>query len=206
MSEIKSEKVKAVWKYTTNFYKTSVINKQNSTEMKLVARVLSLLNITDKNKFLTNSATTIGKKIYLPFTIGQVDKTTSLKTQQNELWHQIVICAHEHHHVHQHNTLSFLYEIPYLTSKSKRARFEAEAYRCHLELHFWRHGSLPSDQEIDRLADKLKSYNCSDNDIVLMKEKLHIWAKRIKIGKIYSPVSKTIIKWLNENAKEIKVS
>src|SRR5574342_872634 len=99
MRDITSEEVKKLWKYIQSIYKTKVINKSNSIEMKLVARVLDILNIANKNKFLNNSATTIRKSIYLPFSIGE---TNSI---HKSLWHQIEICAHEHEHVLQYNRL-----------------------------------------------------------------------------------------------------
>src|SRR5262245_36467716 len=110
----------------TDHFGTTVIDKRGAVEMRLVARALDALGILNRERFLDSFATTIRRRIYLPFEIGGGD--------QGDLWHQIVLCVHEHQHVVQHDRRGLRYEIAYLTDRTERARLEAEAYRCHLEL------------------------------------------------------------------------
>ena len=75
-------------------FRTSVINKSSALEMQLVARGLEALGIQRKDRFLKNFTTTIGRRIYTPFEVGSPKGGW-------DLWHQIVICVHEHQHVVQ---------------------------------------------------------------------------------------------------------
>ena len=118
--------VRAFWDFMTQHYGTSVINKQDAIAMKVVARVLDTLGIVDRDSFLKEFTTTIGRRIYIPFTIGDASPL--------DLWSQIALCVHEHQHVVQHDKLGLRYELTYLASKADRARYEAEAYRSELEV------------------------------------------------------------------------
>jgi len=191
--ELTGADVRALWRAMNEHYGTRVIDKSDATEMRLVARVLDLLGIVDREQFLSRYATTIARRIYVPFQVGEGDA--------HALWSQVVLCAHEHQHVVQHDRRGLTYEWSYLTSSEARARFEAEAYRCYLELEFWRRGALPS---IDELARKLAGYGCDQGDIDLAAKMLRIWAVPIRQGVVLGEASRAVIDWLDAHVPHIR--
>ena len=98
---------------------------------------LSRINVLDKDEFLRRYTTTIGKRIYTPFDVGVPD-------ERYDLWRQISVCVHEHQHVEQLLRDGWLkFAGRYLVSSAARAAYEAEAFRCNMELHYWRYGEIP---------------------------------------------------------------
>jgi hypothetical protein len=184
-----------LWAHMTDHFGTRVIDKSEAVEMRLIARLLDALRIVDRERFLSNFATTIGRRIYLPFQIGRGDEA--------DLWHQIVLCAHEHQHVAQHDRQGLRFELGYLTDRATRARLEAEAYRCHLELHYWRWGTLPDARE---LAERLGSYGCRPEDIDLAERMLRIWAVPIRHGAVLGEASQVAIAWLDEHVPHLRAA
>lgn len=69
-SEPRSEQVAAFWAHMQAHYGTCLVNKLSSTEMELVGQALDALGILDRARFLGGFATTIGKRIYVPFEPG----------------------------------------------------------------------------------------------------------------------------------------
>ena len=57
---------------------------------------------------------------------------------------------------------AFAFALRYLTSRAARAAYEADAYRCNLELHHWHTGTIRSPRE---LAERLRSYGVRQADI-----------------------------------------
>jgi hypothetical protein len=192
-TELAPADVRALWRHMAECYDTRVIHKRDAAEMKVVARVLDALGILDRDRFLATFATTIGRRIYLPFEIGEGDAAA--------LWQQVVLCAHEHEHVVQHDRHGLRYEWSYLTSRAARTRFEAEGYRCHLELDFWRWGTMPSPES---LAGKLAAYGCTADDIAVATKMLSIWAVPIRHGAVLGAASRTVIDWLAERVPYIR--
>jgi len=191
--ELTRADVHSLWRAMNERFDTRVIDKADATEMKLVARVLGLLGIVDRERFLSGYATTVARRIYVPFEIGHGDARA--------LWSRVVLCAHEHQHVVQHDRRGLAYEWSYLTSREARARFEAEAYRCHLELAWWRYGALPST---DELARKLAGYGCGPDDIDLAAKMLRIWAVPIRHGAVLGEASRAVIDWLDAHVPHIR--
>lgn len=171
------------WEYMTKEYNTQVIDKNSAKEMRWVASILHLLGIVKKRDFLNKFSTTLGNKIYIPFTIGVGDS--------NELENQVAICVHEHMHVLQ-DRKDWRYKLRYLTNSAHRAHYEADAYRSNMEMHWWYKGKLLNPK---MLAGKLRHYNCSSADIKVCERNLRISAEMVKRGGIASPVSKVAIRW-----------
>ena len=175
-------------------FRTSVINKRSALEMQLVARGLEALGIQSKDRFLKNFTTTIGRRIYTPFEVGSPKGGW-------DLWHQIVICVHEHQHVVQHDREGLAYEVSYLADRAARARWEAEAYRSNLELQFWRTGTTPSAQ---RTASVLKDYGCRDGDIEVTAKSLALSALSVKKGAVINEATHVALGWLDEHVPRLR--
>jgi hypothetical protein len=91
--------------------------------------------------------------------------------------------------------------LAYLTDRTERARLEAEAYRCHLELHYWRWGVLPDPRE---LAETLGCYGCAPADVDLAERMLRIWAVPIRHGAVLGEASQVAIAWLDEHVPHLR--
>jgi len=177
--------VRAFWKYMQKAYKTQVITKADSDEMKLAGWFLEKMGIQSKKTFLKRFTTTIGHKIYTPVKIGQ-GKAADRRNQ-------FALCVHEHRHVLQFDKdpLSFLFN--YATSSTKRSIYEVEAYRTNMELHYYFTGEL---LDINILGDTLRSYGCSKKDVRIFKKYLRMSAETIKRGGVSDSLTKKAIKWL----------
>jgi hypothetical protein len=188
----KPEDVVEFWKVMTEHFATKVVNKADSAEMKFVADALGLMKILDKDAFLKRYTTTIGDKIYIPFTIGEPHESWSL-------WSQITVCVHEHQHVFQDRAAGGLsFEWNYLTSSAKRAHYEAEAYRTNMVLEWRYQGRMLNPAH---LAGLLKNYGCSDVDIAVVEKMLALSIKPIKAGAITSDVCRWGTIWLDARWK-----
>ena len=181
--------VKDFWKYMHKKYGTSVVNKGNSKEMKLIDAVLSIIGVMDKGDFLDKFTTTIGHKIYVPFTIGD-DTMVSLESQ-------VATCVHEHVHVRQFKETGFAWE--YLMDSSKRAVFECEAYRATMEMWFYLKSDYPTPKSI---SDSLKAYNCTAKDRAFAKKYLQKTSAIVRRGGVVTAESKTAKKWLEKRTSE----
>jgi len=190
MIVITSDLVSEFWKFMLTKFGTTVGNKSDAVEMQIVATLLGSLGITDKEKFLNNFTTTIGKKIYTPFEIG-------IESSNWNLWSQIVICVHEHQHVIQYNEKGTIYEIEYLTSRNSRALFEVEAYRSNLEMNYWRYGKSKSARET---AELLRNYGCDNDEIELAFKSLSLINSSVRQNIVVNESSKVAIDWLNSRA------
>ncbi|MBK7537560.1 MAG: hypothetical protein IPI49_19750 [Myxococcales bacterium] len=192
--DIRPEEVRGLWRAMQEHFRTTVVNKQNSFEMQAIAQGLQALGITRRDRFLRNFTTTIGRRIYTPFEVG-VPQTGW------PLWSQVVICAHEHQHVVQHDREGVAFEVSYLADRAARARWEAEAYRSNLELHFWRYGTTPSAHQ---MASVLSSYGCRPEDIEVAAKSLALSALIVWQGGIVNESSKVALAWLGEHVPHLR--
>jgi len=124
--DVKPEEVWAFWRFMQDHFRTSVINKSSALEMQLVARGLEALGVQSKEFFLKNFTTTIGRRIYTPFEVGSPKGGW-------DLWHQVVICVHEHQHVVQHDREGLAYEVSYLADRAARANRAWTLTRPHAD-------------------------------------------------------------------------
>jgi hypothetical protein len=196
LTEPTPELVQAYWSYLESVYQSKRIDKSSAPEMQLVADVLQLLGIEDKQTFLTRFTTTIGSRIYTPFDPG-------VPTADYPLWGQITIAAHEHQHVYQFRTEGVDFMAAYLASSADRAGYEADAYRCGAELDWWRDGVLDDPSP---LANHLQAYNCTAADIASAAEILRLSEETIERGGLVSNAAATAIDWLDRNAPALRRS
>ncbi len=188
------ELVANFWRAMQSHYGTTVIDKPNALEMRLAARALQYANILDARTFLKRYTTIIGRRIYAPFTPG-------IATKHHSLWSQLVVCVHEHQHVVQHDRDGKLnFSTRYLTNKSARAAYEAEAYTCNIELSHWHTGQIPN---IPELAQRLTHYGLHPSDILTAEQTLTAAALQITEDKTLTAASKTALQWLQQNAPEL---
>lgn len=194
MAEPTPELVKQFWLFMTGHYGTQVIDRTRAPEMKAVGWFLDKIGIADKETFKTHYATTIGKRLYLPFNVGVEDNVWGL-------WEQIVTCVHEHQHVVQYVKDGQKFQLKYLLRPGARAVYEAEAFRCHLELDWWRHKDMP---ETDDLIELMGAYNLRSVDLAVARKIIKLSRQTIELGGITNEASRLAIKWLDANAPDLK--
>ncbi len=128
MKEITKTEVVDFYRHMTVRFGTKIIDKQSSIIMKIIGCIFQLFRVMTYEEFMNNFITTLGKRIYVPFTVG--------KKCQFSLWEQIKVCLHEHEHVSQSNK-DWLYPVKYLLSSRYRMICEAEAYSTAMEIDWW---------------------------------------------------------------------
>lgn len=194
--DVQPEQVVAFWHFMQNHFRTSVINKDSTLEMRLVASALDMLGIQRRDHFLRRFATTIGRRIYTPFEVGSPKGGW-------ELWQQIVTCVHEHQHVVQYDRDGLFYKASYLTDCAARARWEAEAYRSNLELAYWRTGTTPSALDT---ASVLKNYGCREADTEVTAKLLLLSDISVRKGAVINEATHVALGWLNKHVPHLRFS
>lgn len=192
--DIQPEEVWAFWRFMQDHYRTTVVNKRDALEMQLVAQALDALGIQSRDRFLRNFTTTLGRRIYTPFEVGSPRGGW-------DLWSQVVICVHEHQHVVQHDREGLSFEVSYLADRAARARWEAEAYRSNLELHFWRYGTTPSAR---RIAEVLSDYGCRPEDVDVAAKSLALSAVSVRKGAVINEATHVALGWLDEHVPRLR--
>ena len=192
--DIQPEEVWAFWRFMQDHYRTTVVNKRDALEMQLVAQALDALGIQSRERFLRNFTTTLVRRIYTPFEVGSPRGGW-------DLWSQVVICVHEHQHVVQHDREGLSFEVSYLADRAARARWEAEAYRSNLELHFWRYGTTPSAR---RMAEVLSDYGCRPEDVDVAAKSLALSAVSIRKGAVINEATHVALGWLDEHVPRLR--
>lgn len=175
------------WAYMARRYGTRAVRKSDAAEMKAIGRLLDLLGVIDRQTFLDRFTTTIGTTIYTPFEIGRAEGGW-------DLWHQILICVHEHQHVVQDDK-GLKYEWDYITSPAKRTTYEIEAYRTGFELE-WKYYRRTPDPAAT--AALLRNYGCGSTDVEVARKALALTLPTIKAGAITTPTVMAAVGWLDE--------
>jgi len=187
--------VREFWAFMTRHFRTRAVVKADAVEMRAVGAALEAMGVGDKRDFINRFATTIGRRIYLPFTPGD----------DNSTWdpsEQLSTCAHEHQHVVQMDRDGALrYGYRYLRSDAARAQYEAEARTTELELHFWRFGSIP---RLETLVKGLSSYSLSKSDIEAALTTLRSNAETVRRGAALTQAGQVAIEWLNDHAPDLR--
>jgi hypothetical protein len=194
LQDVQPEEVWAFWRFMQDHFRTSVVNKSSALEIQLVARGLEGLGVQSKERFLKNFTTTIGRRIYTPFEVGSPKGGW-------DLWHQVVICAHEHQHVVQHDREGLSYEVSCLADRAARPCWEAEAYRSNLELQFRRTGITPAAQ---RTASVLKDYGCRAADIEVTAKSLARLPISVSEGAVINEATHVALGWLDEHVPRLR--
>lgn len=192
--DVQPEEVWAFWRFMQDHFHTSVVNKRDALEMQLVAQALDALGVQSRERFLRNFTTTIGRRVYTPFEVG-------VPRGGWDLWSQVIVCVHEHQHVVQHDREGLSFEVSYLADRAARARWEAEAYRSNLELHFWRYGATPSAQ---RMAEMLSDYGCRPEDVDVAAKSLALSAVSVRRGAVINEATHVALRRLDEHVPRLR--
>ncbi len=191
MTPVTPEMVKGLWDFLSQTYQTEIVPKEKSLVMKVVAQTLDLLQITDKQSFMTRFTTTLGRVIYVPFTPG-------VPTPLHSLESQLSIAAHEHQHVIQLDAKGggFTFMYNYLASQAWRAAYEAEAYRVSMTMQYRLRGSMSSPMSYALL---LKSYGIDQAGQDYAAEFLDLAVPSIRRGGIPDEAARVSLYWLQDN-------
>jgi hypothetical protein len=192
--DVQPEEVWAFWRFMQDHFRTTVVNKRDAFEMQLVAHALDTLGVQSRDRFLRNFTTTLARRIYTPFDLG-------VPRGGWDLWSQVVVCVHEHQHVVQHDREGLSFEVSYLADRAARARWEAEAYRSNLELHFWRYGTTPSAR---RIAEVLTDYGCRPEDVDVAAKSLALSAVSVRKGAVLNEATHVALGWLDEHVSRLR--
>jgi len=193
-AEIQPDEVVSFWRHMQERFGTTTVNKADAVEMQIVAGVLDVLGILDKERFLESFTTTLGRKIYTPFEVGSPNDGW-------DLWNQVVVCVHEHQHVVQHDREGLSFEVSYVADRAARARFEAEAYRSNLEMHFWRFGTPMRSRP---LAELLQDYGCRPEDVEIAAHSLALANVSVRRGAVLNESTRAALDWLDNHAPHLR--
>ncbi len=178
--------VTGLWDHLSDHYGTRLARK-DAPEMQLVASALEEMGILDAEYFLKNFTTTLGRTIYTPYEIGVGN--------EGALAAQLRTCVHEHQHVVQYLKGGIRFAFEYGTDSARRAHYEADAFRCSLELHYWMYGKV---QNVRKVAESLRHYACSAADIDVCEKALRMTAKVVEKGGVSSDAGKVAVEWLDD--------
>jgi hypothetical protein len=180
----------------------TVVQKDDSELMKVVGTLLDIFGVQDKEQFMKDFVTTIGKTIYPCFKIGE-----PTHDDRWSLWAQVRVCVHECQHVVQGGREGWAtFDSRYVTSSSFRAGYEAEAYGADMEMEWWRLG--PSRFDPYKFAQdrpqSLKNYGCKEAEIEQAIQTLTIRAGIVFQGAIETQASQVAIPWLEANVPGLR--
>ncbi len=155
---MKIDRIKVInyWKSMCRKFNAKLQPKSKSRMMRTMGWMLERSGSMTAKKF-ARYTTTIGRTVYIPFTLGT-------PSDEWDLEHQIITCAHEMVHVTQAGKTRrsrARFYIRYLTSKKWRTKYEMEAYGANFLFHYRLTGVFLSPSYI---AGLLKSYGCSKAD------------------------------------------
>ncbi len=193
-AEIQPDEVVSFWRHMQERFGTTTVNKDDAVEMQIIAGVLDTLGILDKERFLKSFTTTLGRKIYTPFEVGSANDVW-------DLWDQVVVCVHEHQHVVQHDREGRAFEVSYVADRAARARFEAEAYRSNLEMHFWRYGATRRSRP---LAELLHDYGCRPEDVEIAAHSLALANVSVRRGAVLNEATRAALDWLDRHVPQLR--
>jgi len=192
------------WSHMLKEFDASVVQKGDSDLMKVVGTVLDAFGVQDKEQFMQDFVTTLGRTIYCPFKIG----IESDKWPAWTVWAQVRVCCHECGHVVQGNREGWAtFDSRYVTSSSFRAGYEAECYGIDMEMEFWRLGTSGFDPF--RFAQErplsLKNYGCKEADIEQAQQQLAIRAGLVAQGVVETKAAQVAIPWLEKHVPDLRV-
>jgi hypothetical protein len=195
MREPTSEEVKKFYIHMLTHFGAKIVDKKSDDQMKMVAEFLDTLGILDKKSFLEIFTTTINNNIYIPYEIG-------VESGSYDLWGQITVLIHECQHVVQARKEGFeTFAVKYLTSKSNRAYYEARAFCCDLEAHFWRYGVL---HDPGSRALLLTNYGVDKEDISYAQKHLEACAITIRQDGLITDAGQVAIEYLNLHMQGVR--
>jgi hypothetical protein len=183
-------------------FNASVVQKGDSGLMEVVGTVLDAFNIQNKDQFMNDFVTTLGKTIYVTFKIG-------VETPRWPLWNQARVCGHECQHIVQGSREGWAtFDSRYVTSPSYRAGYEAECYGVQMEMEWWRLGSHRFDpyKFAQEQPLSLKNYGCKEADIEQAIQMLTIRAGIVSQDVIETKAAQVAIAWFEQNVPGLKAA
>lgn len=187
--EITPEFVRTLWGHLEDEHRSKVIPKAESWIMKIASRISARRTSMTREEFLTNYATTIGRRIYLPFELGVDAPRWSLRTQA-------LLGTHEHTHVVQWRERPMRFWYRYATDTRARALYEAEAYLTEYETAFVL--GLNDLHAPEHRVQSLHSYGLKDGDIEAAREYLLDYVTmdgHLRNDKITTTVGQKLARW-----------
>jgi len=182
--------VQDFWAFMHNKYGTTAKSKADAVEMKVISHILDVLKVTDKDAFLSHFVTTIGKTIYIPFTVGVPNDTWSLEGQ-------IHVCMHEHQHVIQSQDVGeTMFALRYLLDSTWRATYEGEGYRCNMTLNFWDTGMPP---DVEPYLKSITNYGLDAASLAFFEQYMRMSVSSIAEGAIPDEATRVTIAWLKSH-------
>lgn len=191
----------AFWAHMQKEFNATVVQKDDAAIMQVAATLLDALDIQDREQFMKDFVTTLGRTIYVTFTVG-------VETPRWPLWLQARVGCHECGHIVQGSREGWAtFDARYVTSPSFRAGYEAECYGIEMELEWWRLGSNRFDPY--RFAQdrplSLKSYACKEADIEQAQQMLSIRAGLVSQDVVETKVAQVAIAWFEKNVPGLRV-
>lgn len=175
-----------------SYYNVTPVLKRKSTLMKIAAWCMDTFGSMDKATFMSKYTVNLFGKIYLAYEIGNAeDKPLEL---------QVANITHECQHTEQRRK-NKCFEVKYATSTTRLALWEAEAYLCNMELHFWYTGRILSPIKLSNL---LFDYGCSAKEVLMVQNMFERAVPTVKEGLVYSEASKIAITYLARFMSQFK--
>jgi hypothetical protein len=175
------------WHDITARYGATVVDKQDSATMNLVAGFLDTIGVQDRTAFMQQFVTTLFDRVYIPFDLG-VDGGAAGWS----LWSQVMVAAHEMCHVRQFHQAPASFVTGYLFNQSTRTTLEAEAYGSDLELSWWRGHAFSPEQ----MANNLQYYGLGPEHVAYAAQYLAVLDDTLRQQGSVSPTAKWTIDWL----------
>ncbi len=190
-AEPSPDDVREAWRVTCARYGTTVVDKATAADQKLIAKLLDAMGIVADDRFMTGFVTTIGTRIYVPFTPGIPTPIWSLRDQ-------VEVLVHENEHRVQDLLAgpdpNLEYEFSYATNSTKRAYFEMVCYRAGIAA-CWRLWKQTPNME--HIAQSMKqSYACDDADVAMVLKMLRLSWISIRKGAMPSEVARFVCEFL----------
>lgn len=124
--EKNAAQVNSLWDFYQDELGSKVFEKGSKVIMRIAARIVARRTETTEEQFLGDFVTTVGRRIYVPFTLGVEKDDWSWRDQ-------MLLCVHEHQHVVQWRRQPVRFLTQYARDTRKRALFEAEAFLSEFE-------------------------------------------------------------------------
>lgn len=150
------ENTKALWNHLSDKLHSVVSQKADKAIMRIAARIVARRTNTSEEAFLQDFVTTLGRRIYVPFKVGEEVDGWSCRSQ-------MLLAVHEHQHVAQWRRQPIRFLVRYARDPRQRALYEAEAFLAEVEAAA-AFGWDPID--INQRLGTLRGYGVRDADIV----------------------------------------
>lgn len=159
-------------------------------EFETIADALAMIGVPHPLAMLRRSSFTVGEFICLNYEPGVVSNGVSLEYQVSNLAHELT-----HRQQWAKDLVGFLPN--YLTSRSKRANYWAEACKPQIEISMYRRGRTPS---IALMIDNLKrNYYVRESDCRVARLYLEAFSTPVRDGAVATDIGKAAIAFMKSN-------